>query len=294
MNKISLIIVILAISVSRLMAQTWEVPADKKTKVSPFKFTPETVAKGQDIFKKNCSSCHGEPTKGNFQPLVPSPGDPATDKFQKQTDGALFYKITTGRPPMLSFKDVLSEEERWDVISYFRSFNKGYVQPEPETKQSINAALVLLSAVFDDKTHQLKVSITDSVKNPLKETSVSLYVKRYFGNLPIGKPLITANTGMVTFEIPKNIPGDKQGNLEIIFKLANDQYGEIQKSLKLPIGEATDKPPLTQNRAMWNVAAKAPVWLILTYSLVVITIWSFLVYIVFQLIKIRKTSKDNV
>ncbi len=41
----------------------------------------------------------------------------------------MFYKITVGKSPMPSFKTILAEEDRWDVISYIRSFNKNYVQP---------------------------------------------------------------------------------------------------------------------------------------------------------------------
>ena len=129
--RVTILLFGLLFSVGRIFAQEWVVPDDKKQKVSPVKFNDEVTKKGEDVFKKNCTSCHGEPTKGNFVKLTPEPGDPATDKFQKQTDGALFYKITTGRSPMPEFKNVLSDDERWQVIAYFRGFNKSYVQPEP-------------------------------------------------------------------------------------------------------------------------------------------------------------------
>ena len=39
----------------------WVVPEEVKEKVCPFHFTPETVKSGENIFQKNCKSCHGDP-----------------------------------------------------------------------------------------------------------------------------------------------------------------------------------------------------------------------------------------
>jgi Cytochrome c, mono- and diheme variants len=294
MKRYLLLISLFAVSVIRLSAQTWEVPEDKKARVSPFKFSTESVAKGQDIFKRNnCISCHGEPTKGNFQPMTPSPGDPATDKFQKQTDGALFYKITTGRLPMPSFKDVLSEEERWDVISYFRSFNKNYVQPDIELANQKGGPLALLTATFDSTANKLNVLVTDTLKRPMKGAKVFLYVKRYFGNLQLLDPLTSGEKGTVVFLLPKDIPGDRKGTIELIAKYSDESGNDIKKTLKLGIGVPNTKPPLTQNRAMWNISAKAPLWLLLSYTIVVGGIWGFLIYIIMQLFKLKKFSKEN-
>ena len=112
----------------------WVVPEEAKGKVCPFQFTPETVKSGENVFQKNCKSCHGDPGKQNWAKIVPPPGDPASAGFQGQTDGEMFYRITTGKAPMPQFGNVLSDEERWHVISYIRSFNSGYVQPAPRYK----------------------------------------------------------------------------------------------------------------------------------------------------------------
>jgi mono/diheme cytochrome c family protein len=294
MKRKSLLIAFLAITMARLSAQTWEVPEDKKARVSPFKFSSETVAKGQDIFKRNCTSCHGEPTKGNFQPLVPPPGDPATDKFQKQLDGALFYKMTTGRGPMPTFKEILTEDERWDVISYFRSFNKTYVQPDIAAGGQTAGQVAKLAVTYDSIRNKLNVFVTDTVKKPLKGANITVLVKRYFGNMAVADASSTNEKGYVSFQIPKDIPGDKDGNIELIVKLSNESGSDIKKSIKLAIGVPTNKPPLTQSRAMWNISIKAPIWLLLSYTLVVVGIWSFLIYIVLQLVKIKKSSKNNI
>ena len=294
MKRYLLLFVFLTTTIIRLFSQSWDIPEDKKTRVSSFKFTSETAAKGQDIFKRNCTSCHGEPAKGNFQPLVPPPGDPATDKFQKQLDGALFYKITTGRGPMPTFKEILTEEERWNIISYFRSFNKNYVQPEIETGGQTSGQLAKLTVTFVSIRNKLNVFVTDTVNKPLKRANIAVFVKRYFGNMPISESSATNEKGYVSFPISKDIPGDKNGNIELIVKLSSEAGSDVKKSIKLAIGIPLTKPPLTDQRAMWNIGIKAPVWLLLSYTLVVVGIWSFLIYIIFQLVKLRKSSKEKI
>ena len=41
------------------------------------------------------------------------------------SDGELFYKISKGRNPMPSFESKLTEQERWGMVLYIRTFLKG-------------------------------------------------------------------------------------------------------------------------------------------------------------------------
>ncbi|MCZ6765924.1 MAG: cytochrome c, partial [bacterium] len=43
-------------------------------------------------------------------------------EMNKQSDGELFWKITTGKPPMPTFGQILSDEQRWLVVRYLRTF----------------------------------------------------------------------------------------------------------------------------------------------------------------------------
>ena len=46
-------------------------------------------------------------------------------KFQGQSDGALFYKITKGRDEMpSSHKKNIEDEDVWNIINFVRSFGK--------------------------------------------------------------------------------------------------------------------------------------------------------------------------
>ena len=42
----------------------------------------------------------------------------------RMTDGELFWKISEGHRPMPAFKNKLSEEERWQLVDYIRTFSQ--------------------------------------------------------------------------------------------------------------------------------------------------------------------------
>jgi mono/diheme cytochrome c family protein len=171
--------------------EPWTVPDDQHSEAAPFAFTPETVAKGAGIFAKNCQSCHGIPTKGNWANIKPVPGDPASEKFRKNTDGDMFYKISSGRGPMPQFRNILSEEDRWDVISYIRSFHPGYVQPDPEkARAAAKGGRSKIAMGYDSLKRVLHFDVTNTRENlasPAGNAQLFVFVKRYFGNLPIGE-----------------------------------------------------------------------------------------------------------
>jgi mono/diheme cytochrome c family protein len=56
--------------------------------------------------------------------LNPRPANFATEKFQSQTDGAIYWKLSEGRPPMAGYKTMLKENQRWQLVNYLRTLKK--------------------------------------------------------------------------------------------------------------------------------------------------------------------------
>ncbi len=52
--------------------------------------------------------------------LKPRPANLTTSSVQSQTDGALFWKLSTGRTPTASRKEILNENQRWEIVNYIR------------------------------------------------------------------------------------------------------------------------------------------------------------------------------
>ena len=276
-------------------ANNWNVPADKKTKNSYIKFDAASASQGEAIYNKNCASCHGNPGKGNsLKSLSPVPPDLSSAKSQELTDGELFYILSTGRMVMPSFKNVLSEDERWRVISFIRSSNKSYVQTLSKFDPN-KSKLVKITLNFDPATHTIRVLAKANEKSgvvALKDAEVALFATRYFGRLQIGKSTKTDKDGVANFKFPKDLPGDKTGVVELAAKVNDENYGEIESVSKMKVGVPTDKPALNKDRAIWNVMAKAPIWIIVLYSFGVLVFVLILLYLLNNLRKLKKLG-DN-
>lgn len=102
----------------------WKVPeADAKIK-STVKADDATIAAGKDIWAQQCKSCHGAKGLGDgakAEKIEISCGDFSSKDVQSLSDGALYWKITEGRKPMPSFKEKLSDTERWQVVAFMRT-----------------------------------------------------------------------------------------------------------------------------------------------------------------------------
>ncbi|MBI9033127.1 MAG: cytochrome c [Bacteroidales bacterium] len=123
MSIVAMLIFVFA-GISTQAQTTWDVPTDKKDLKNPVAANAENIAKGLQTYTMNCKACHGDIGKNNGLPLVPKPTDPGSEAYQKMTDGEIFYKMTEGRGAMPSYKAILKDEDRWNVILYMRSLNK--------------------------------------------------------------------------------------------------------------------------------------------------------------------------
>jgi mono/diheme cytochrome c family protein len=105
------------------------IPAEDAAKKNPVKPTPEGLAAAKKLFGYHCAMCHGKDGDGK--------GDLAADmklklkdwrdpnSLAKMTDGELFYIVTNGRGKMVGGEgDRTSEEARWNLVNYVRSFSK--------------------------------------------------------------------------------------------------------------------------------------------------------------------------
>ncbi|NVO09699.1 MAG: c-type cytochrome [Bacteroidales bacterium] len=285
-------ITLLIISTSSLFSQTTSVPSEAKNKTAPFLFTPETIKTGEQIFNANCKSCHGDPGKANYAKLNPIPKDPASPEYQKNSDGEMFYILSNGRGLMPNFVNTLNEAQRWQVISYIRSFNKSYKQPPiKSTGEVVKTETAKMILAFDKSEKKVFATITDSVaglRKPLPDITIKLFVKRTFGSLLVAEAS-TGKEGIAYFNTPADIPGDSLGFLSLIAKTQGNSK-ELISTLNEKLGVVTKPKNLLDQRAWWNVNKMAPVWLIISYLFGVVGIGITVVYILLQLRKIKKIN----
>jgi len=285
------------------MAQSeWMVSADKQAQKNPVAFSAESVKAGKQVYLANCKSCHGDLTKDNGLPLLPKPTDLALQAFlDKNSDGSIYYKITDGQATMPTFKSILSDEQRWNIVNYVRSFDANHkteaAAPAETTSNEGQANADVgkpysLDVKIDAATSEAIVTFygtRNGEKVPVKDAEVFVGIKRYFGNLPITEMGITTDeNGQIKTLYPSDMPSGETGKAVLVaYAVDKDVYGDISATADLQINTCHPSE-FNETRALWANRAHFPIWLIITYLSMVIIVWGVMAKAILNVIKIKK------
>ncbi len=115
------IAVVFAVSFSLLSFEMgWVVPAADAAIKNPVKNTPASVDAGKAEYTKTCKMCHG--ATGVGVGTMAKPSNFTSKDFKGQTDGAIFYKISTGFGKMPAYKTkIKADNDRWNLVNYLRT-----------------------------------------------------------------------------------------------------------------------------------------------------------------------------
>ncbi len=99
----------------------WTAPAPQASRTNPLAGRTGVEAGGNRLFHERCSACHGEEARGTDRgPSL------TTRRVQSQSDGSLFWKISSGNTrtgmPTFSF---LPELQRWQLVMHLRAQARG-------------------------------------------------------------------------------------------------------------------------------------------------------------------------
>ena len=107
--------------------QKWSAPAAEAQKKNPVAATESSLAAGGKIYSKTCTMCHGKTGDADGPAVIElniHPAKLSDPKLATESDGSLFWKITTGKKPMPTFGKRLSETDRWHLVNYIRTLPK--------------------------------------------------------------------------------------------------------------------------------------------------------------------------
>jgi mono/diheme cytochrome c family protein len=106
----------------------WVVPEAAKAIANPVPATSASIVAGASLYSDNCARCHGDrgdgdgPDANMYRP--PPAALSRAMRSNHMTDGEIFWKIGEGRRPMPSFKKDLTDEQRWQLVNFLRTFAK--------------------------------------------------------------------------------------------------------------------------------------------------------------------------
>jgi mono/diheme cytochrome c family protein len=108
-------------------AKKWVAPESANESKNPYKDNEEVIPEAKKLFTAMCVVCHGEQGKGNGAAsvaIMPHPANFLSIEVESESDGAIFWKLTNGNPPMASYKTMLTDEQRWKLVTYIRKLEE--------------------------------------------------------------------------------------------------------------------------------------------------------------------------
>jgi len=94
-----------------------------RTLVNPIAISPESLARGREMYDTHCIVCHGAQGRGNGpvgQKFVPQPMELNLDYVQLQPDGQIFYTISHGSLAMPFYRQAIAAEDRWHLVNFIK------------------------------------------------------------------------------------------------------------------------------------------------------------------------------
>jgi mono/diheme cytochrome c family protein len=123
----SVVIALVGMSFSYYGGAPWVAPKSADAIKNPLKGSSSATAEGKKLYSQMCAICHGNKGKGDgigATALNPKPANYSKEVVQGQSDGAIYWKLSTGRTPMASYKEILTPIKRWQLVNYIRTFKK--------------------------------------------------------------------------------------------------------------------------------------------------------------------------
>ncbi len=144
--------------------------------------TPELIAKGKELFKTTCASCHGDEGKGDgvaAAALNPKPRNFHSDKGW--TNGRTFYDIyktvNDGVPGTgMTAYEFIPPEDRVAIIQYIRTLGKYPEVTMAEVKNKLDKTYNLSAGVVDPNHIPIKKSITILTDENQKNLELSIKI----------------------------------------------------------------------------------------------------------------------
>jgi hypothetical protein len=199
------------------------------------------------------------------------------------TDEKGLLEITVNAKDQLS----INEDGYYSIVSSYEG---------DENYKSSDDDLLFKPAIFE-----MEAEVVDSVKTitikiyeqnedalPIEGAEVVLSVPRMFSDLPIASEF-TDEDGTVSFIFPDDLPGGKNGELTIIaFAEDTDEHASLRNEVQNNWGVPTALEH-HKTRELWS--PDAPLWMVWTFTLLMIVVWGHFFIIIYKLYLVHKEGK---
>jgi len=189
----------------------------------------------------------------------------------------------------------------WDAASSFTfiavaAANKEFEETKGEAK--VSKAKIEIDTSRTDEAKNITVRVKELLNGewvPANGVELKIAVKRSIGNLPIGdeESYTTDSTGSVTAEFKRDsLLGDAKGNFILIARTEdNEKFGNLFAEKNVNWGVAPTFDNSFDQRSLWATRSKTPIWLLGLAGAIIAGVWGTIIYLILQMIRIRKMGR---
>jgi len=160
-----------------------------------------------------------------------------------------------------------------------------------EEEVYIKKARIEIIPLKEDSTLSVQVVLIDESQPeeaPIVETDIGVFVKRTFKPLKVGEGASDDN-GDLVIDFPSDLPGDNKGNITLIASVEdNEDYGNLEATAVVPWGIPLAEKASGIQRELWS--PHPPVWMLLTFFVLMTAVWGHYFVIIYKLFKLKKTK----
>jgi hypothetical protein len=133
---------------------------------------------------------------------------------------------------------------------------------------------------------------------PAKDVEMKIGVRRLGGQLKIGEDetYTTDSTGQVSGEYKlDSLPADDaKGSLVLVARVEdNENFGNLSVEKTVPWGVQYKRVSHFGERSLYATRSHTPLWLLFMATGIILAVWGVIIFLVFQIIKIKKLGKSE-
>ncbi|MDR0794083.1 MAG: hypothetical protein LBE82_12320 [Chitinophagaceae bacterium] len=157
-------------------------------------------------------------------------------------------------------------------------------------------AKIKLDTAEDRKIMVVLLELKDTAWTPVKGVDMQIAIKKFGGNLNISSetPSYTTDSlGSIAADFKRDsLAGDTKGNLTLVASVDdNDTYGNLTAEKIVPWGVPVKYVSNFNQRTLFARRGHSPWWLELMAYSVILMVWGVLVFLIFQIRRMKKLGK---
>ncbi|HAL81353.1 MAG TPA: hypothetical protein DCO83_03245 [Mucilaginibacter sp.] len=227
------------------------------------------------------------------------PGIPLKLFLNKDSAGLLIGKVVTNESGEATSFIPPSLKKEWSATikhSFHASFMGNTKYDSTSADLTVGKAKILIDTVGRSVVATV-LELKDTSWTPVKGVDVMLAVKRLGADLNINETatFATDSTGKASGDFKRDtIPGDLKGNITLVAKVVdNDQFGNLSIEKTVHWGSKfVSKANDFNERTLFATRAKAPVWLLFIALGIIIAVWTVLILLVQNILRIKKLGQE--